>query len=136
MASALYIFYVIIIVDYQLMPLRHNANNAYIIVSETPVTSSGWIFKRKSGVGCSLKSFDRYTFLMGVEFTSQYGPLAAIVTVTHKYYETMMTLKRNTTVSFDWLHYTFNQFNEYCHVQKGRSYIIKVKIQQAQTDLY
>lgn len=89
----------------------------YIIVSltviafvrEMPETSSGWIFKRKSGIGCSLKKFDRYTFLMGVEFTSQYGTLASMVTVSHKYYETMMTLKRNTTVSSDWLNVVHNK---------------------------
>jgi hypothetical protein len=61
--------------------------------------SPGWIFKRKSSTGCNLKSFDRYTFLMGVEFTSSEGPLTAVVTVSHKYYQTMMTLTKGTNVS-------------------------------------
>ncbi|XP_048585074.1 wolframin isoform X2 [Nematostella vectensis] len=69
--------------------------------SEDKSESSGWLFSRRSSSDpCSLMSFDRYTFVMGVAMTSSTGTLVNLkVTVPHGFYHSMMTMNTSTLVT-------------------------------------
>ena len=63
-------------------------------------TEARWWLPKAKGP-CHLKTYDRYTFSVGVKMTtdaaSQHEEVVR-VTVTHRFYHTMVTLQENTEV--------------------------------------
>jgi len=62
---------------------------------------STWLPRRKGP--CHLRTFDRYTFSVGVNMTdpaSQNGEVIQL-TVTHRFYHTIITLRKNTQITFE-----------------------------------
>lgn len=68
--------------------------------TDRPPETSSWLSRPKGS--CHLRSFDRYTFSVGVKMTDAASQNSEIVkvTVTHRFYHTIVTLQENTQFTF------------------------------------
>lgn len=73
----------------------------------SPPEKSFWLSRPKGP--CHLRTFDKYTFSVGVNMADPASQNSEVIqlTVTHRFYHTMITLQRNTQVQL-FLHFTLS----------------------------